>query len=396
MVGDDDVKRVVQAALDRVGPDPTPTRARLLAALAAAHDASSEWQTRRDLSIQALDDARHSGDDAAVVQVIDTTLAAVATPDRLGDTIADLEQAVAIADRIADPVLQARTRYQLVWARYQESDIAGSNRLCAEMEAITERVGLPQLRWHAALALTGQLLLAGHADDAEAANELAFDLGTAAGRPEAPGVFGGNLYVIRFHQGRLDEIADFFLDVARDNPSIAALRAAIPAMLCEVGRIDEATEYLAVEAAAEFEFPYDSTWLNIMRDVLDAVVTTENRRAARALVDRVEPFAAHVVAPSSTIVQGAIARPLARAATLLGDYDQAEEWFAIAHDIHTRLQAPFWTALGQLDHADLCLARRADDDLDRARQLVTTAAATAAEYGCAGLTRRAEAILADL
>ena len=96
------------------------------------------------------------------------------------------------------------------------------------------------------------------------------------------------------------------------------------------------------------------------------------------------------------LVQGAVARPLARCATLLGDYDQAEEWFAIAHDIHERLEAPFWSALGQLDHADLCLARRADGDPERARELVTTAAATAAEYGCAGLTRRATGLLAAL
>jgi hypothetical protein len=85
-----------------------------------------------------------------------------------------------------------------------------------------------------------------------------------------------------------------------------------------------------------------------------------------------------------------MARPLARAATVLGDYDQAEQWFATAHDIHARLQAPYWTALGQLDHADLCLTRRGDGDLQRARQLITTAAQTAAEYGCAGLIRRAE------
>jgi hypothetical protein len=68
----------------------------------------------------------------------------------------------------------------------------------------------------------------------------------------------------------------------------------------------------------------------------------------------------------------------------------------MAHDGNTRLQAPFYIALGQLDHADLCLARRADGDLERARQLVTTAAATAAEYGCAGLTRRADALLMSL
>jgi tetratricopeptide (TPR) repeat protein len=103
-----------------------------------------------------------------------------------------------------------------------------------------------------------------------------------------------------------------------------------------------------------------------------------------------------VISPSGVVVLGAVARPLARAATLLGDYDQAEAWFATAHDIHQRLQAPFWTALGQLDHADLCLARRADGDLEHARKLVTTAAATAAEYGCGGLTKRAAALLAEI
>ena len=120
------------------------------------------------------------------------------------------------------------------------------------------------------------------------------------------------------------------------------------------------------------------------------------RRRPRRSSTASRPYATQVIAPAQSLVHGAVARPLARAATLLGDYDQAEDWFAIAHDIHARLQAPFWTALGQLDHADLCLARRADGDLERARDSSTTAAATAAEYGCAGLTKRAAALLADL
>jgi hypothetical protein len=84
-----------------------------------------------------------------------------------------------------------------------------------------------------------------------------------------------------------------------------------------------------------------------------------------------------------------------RAATILDRYEQAEAWFAIAHNLHARLQAPYWTACGQLDHADLCLTRRADSDLQRARDLATTAAATAAEYGCEGLSRRAANLLAS-
>ena len=48
VTGDDDVKHVTAAALDRLGTDPTPTRAQLLAGFANAHDAL-DWQARREL-----------------------------------------------------------------------------------------------------------------------------------------------------------------------------------------------------------------------------------------------------------------------------------------------------------------------------------------------------------
>jgi hypothetical protein len=163
--------------------------------------------------------------------------------------------------------------------------------------------------------------------------------------------------------------------------------------LCEVGRIDEASERLAAEVATGFDFPYDNTWLSAMSRLLDVAASAGQARFARTLVDRIAPYATQVIAPAASIVNGAAARPLARAATLLGNHDQAEAWFATAHTLHARLQAPSFIALTQLDHADLCLARHANGDLERARQLATSAAATADEYGCDTLTKRASVLL---
>jgi hypothetical protein len=42
------------------------------------------------------------------------------------------------------------------------------------------------------------------------------------------------------------------------------------------------------------------------------------------------------------------------------------------------------------------VARRADGDLERARNLATSPAGSAAEYGFGGLTKRAAALLTDL
>ena len=195
------------------------------------------------------------------------------------------------------------------------------------------------------------------------------------------------------HEGRTDELVDLLIQAARDNPSIPAFRSALPAMLCELDRADEARDRFVAEAAQGFDYAYDTSWLSAMANMTDAAATLGDGRACETLLERLMPFATQVVAIGSVRVMGALARPLARAAAVLGDYDQAEQWFATAHDLHVRLQAPFWTARGQLDHADLCLTRCADDDLQRARDLATTAAATAAEYDCAGLSRRAANLL---
>jgi len=283
-----------------------------------------------------------------------------------------------------------------LWAQYQRADLAAADNLLTEMENLAEAVGLPHQRWQVALSRVGRTLLAGDANEAETANEQTLELGSAAGAPEALGVYGGLLYTIRQHQGRFDEITDLFAAFARDNPSISVLRAAVPLMLCESGRTDEAHTLLAADTANGFDIPFDMSWLTAMSTFTDAVATIGDKSAASILVERIAPYANHIAAPGGAAVAGAIARPLARAATLLGDYEKAEKWFTIAHELHGRLHAPFFTALGQLDHASLCLTRRAEGDLALARQLATTAATTAAEYGCGGLTRRADSILASL
>jgi len=394
--GDDDAKPVIRAALDRVGTEPTPTRAHLLAGLACAHDGALEWRPRQALAVEAMDVAGRAADDATFVAVLDATVADIAAPDRRERAVDDVERAVAMAERVGDPVLQARITFQLLWVRCQQADVPGADIVVAELEDLTQRIGLPYQDWQFAIASTGRLLLAGSADEAEASNEQALELGLAFGAPDAFGAYGGFLYAIRQHQGRLDEIADLFIDAARDNPSIAVLRAALAAMLSQLGRLDDAHRCLEAEAATDFDFPYDLTWLASMSDLLDAAAATGDHAAARILIDRVAPFCDHVVEPTAALVSGGVARPLGRAAALLGDHVRAEEWFALAHDVHARLQAPYWTARGQLDHADLCLARCAAGDVERARDLATIATATAARYGCAALTTRAEALLAGL
>src|SRR5262249_25452460 len=151
--GDPVAKPIIQSAVDRVGTDVSPTRARLLSALAAAHDAALEWQTRRELSLLALETARRAGDDATFVDVADACHLPLDSPDRREQQIEALEHAVTLADRIGDPVLRLRIRWSMPWAFYQRVDINGADALLTEIEALTETVRLPRQRWQLAITI---------------------------------------------------------------------------------------------------------------------------------------------------------------------------------------------------------------------------------------------------
>lgn len=94
-------------------------------------------------------------------------------------------------------------------------------------------------------------MCAGRLDEADATNEHALELGLTANAPRPSGAYGGFLYAIRLQQGRLDEIADLFIDAARANPSIAVLRASVTAMPTHLGRVDEASSPNAAAAALQ-------------------------------------------------------------------------------------------------------------------------------------------------
>jgi class 3 adenylate cyclase len=397
LVGDSAANQALAAALERVGPSPTATRARILAALSESCDASAQADDRRRWALEAVDAARIAGDDSALVDVILSVYKEVETPDLRDETIADYERVTSIADRVGDPVQRAKAQYRSVWVHYQRADLDGADRVLRDLKTLAEVIGLPIVRYESQLLTTGRLLLAGDADAAEISNAAMLEMGTAAGVAEALGAYGGYLYAICEHRGTQDEIAEFFVQAAIDNPSIAALRSAVTVMLTELGDVEEASTRLDADVATGFgHYPYDALWPVTMANLTDAAATTRNVGAAQQLVERLRPYADHVICPGGPIVNGVAARSLGRAATLLGDYDDAESWFAIAHEMHERLRAPYWTARAQLDHADLCLARRSAGDVERARTLITTAAATAAEYGCAGLTRRAENLLTQI
>ena len=136
---------------------------------------------------------------------------------------------------------------------YQQADIGRTDVVLAELQLLADALGLPLVRFQLAERDVCRLLIAGHAREADAANELVFECGTAAAEPQTLSAYGGLMVGIRQHEGRTDELVDLLIQAARDNPSIPAFRSALPAMLCELDRADEARDRFVAEAAHGFD-----------------------------------------------------------------------------------------------------------------------------------------------
>ena len=221
MEGDEALKPIITAALNSTSAQAPSARARLLVELALAHDAGTEWRDRRALALQAVEIARGSNDNALFVAVLGTDgmMNTLATPDRVEQAIEDFQRARRLADKLSDPALRASSRGAIVWSRYQRADIAGVDEVLADFGACTAALGLPGSDHVLGRFLVGRQLLDGHVDNAEAANERLLEIGTAIQVSNALGTYGGFLFAIRQHQGRLNEIVDLIVQTARDNPS---------------------------------------------------------------------------------------------------------------------------------------------------------------------------------
>jgi tetratricopeptide (TPR) repeat protein len=238
--------------------------------------------------------------------------------------------------------------------------------------------------------------LSGDLVAAEASNEATLEIGARIDAPGALAAYGSVLFVIRNQQGRLDEIADLLTQAAVDNPALPVLRAAVVAINCALGRLDEARVLFEPEVANGFvDFPRDVVWTTAMTLCADNGVDLGHRQAAQVLYDRLSPFR-DLVSFNNGTAEGAISRSMGRLAHLLGRHEDAESLFQAALWLNERMRAPYWTARTKLDYADLLIDGASVGETEKAKEMIGHALAVAQAGGYGALERRAQGLLEAL
>jgi DNA-binding SARP family transcriptional activator len=328
------LRRAVDAA-DSAGDE-----ARLLAALASELNASPDYRERRTLSDRALALARQSGDDGVMHHVLAARFTSIRAPDTLTERLANAAEDLAIVDRLADHRAQWGALCNTSTARLEVGDHAGSEAADAAAGALALSLGHPSMLWRSHLVSARQLTFHGDLPGAREAMRQGLDVGRAAGEL-ADYTFAGQLYVVRWMQGQLAKSASQFAAIPLER---AFDRAFACHAFAHASQHQDARQLLVGLAARGFsDVPYDGLWLTAMALIADAAVHIGATDVVEAVHDLLAPWRSQVVV-TTTMCLGSVAHYVGMLAAALGRSDEADEAFAVATELHDRMNAPFWSA----------------------------------------------------
>ena len=378
-VVDTDAVRLLEQALQLLGPVESALRARVLAQLGWELSFSEEHDRREQLVADALQMARRIDDP---------------------ETLAYVLGIVAWLEVDAARVLSL-TREQIdAWSRSGDQDeIFGAHgNLVRSMLALGDRAGLDQaieeeerlkreLRirssngFHQAL----QARMDGRFDAAGRLASQAFAEQQHYNPEGAATYFGLAVFGLRRHQGRLLEMEPAIRANAERYPAIPANRAALAWVYSgEAGRRDEARAIFDELAERGFgrhvalvsNLPVT---LSILADVCWSLADTVR---APELYDLLLPRDGECVVVGIAVdTMGAVSRSLALLAATMRRWEDAERHFEDALRTNARLGDKPWLAQTRAQYAAVLLACRAPGDRERARDLLQLALDAAEQMG---------------
>lgn len=395
LIGSIDAERValVEQALEAVGPDRTPTRARLLALLASEAAFGGDPVGSRRRAAEAVALAREVADPPTLAAVLTQVLGPSYDPDDLEGWARDLAEAAALADAIGDPAMIAMTRLFWSAADLARGDIPAA-RIRSEQMLAAANAASPALQWAAQAQAVRFVVAEQSPAAAAAANDACLALGEAAGEPDCVAWWasvGAAISVVRDY--RISGLAEVAADYADRFPGALSWRATVALALAERGDCEAALEVvhrydLTPSVLMEEAFPYSGpTVLGRVAFRCDDAELAE--QTYRALLPHRGRWAHYY-----TALRGPVSGSLGVCALVLGRADEAVELLEDAVEQVRQAQLGTLLVPCELDLATVLQRRGAGGDRERVQRLCRDVLVRAEQLGCPGAADEARALLA--
>lgn len=390
-IPDHGLVRLLEEALDALGSEDSPLRARLLSQLAEAIYTVPEAQGRRQaLSQEAVAMARRVNDPAALVSALNVRCLMLSGSGSVDERLALATESARIAADRADQHRVLDAGGWVIRTLLELGEITGVDREIERLAAIAEEVRMPLYLWLATVRRGTRALLAGRfAEGARLATEA------LALVPGGPTSFMGRGYtlqmmIIHGERDRLDESEAPLALLVERIPNVPMFRCYLAALLVDLDRRAEARALFEPLAARDFaDLPNDGLgFLSSLASLVRVAVALGDMPRGRLLYDLLAPFGErNIVLPIGVGCLGAAGRYLGTLAAALGLAAEAEQHFERALALETRMGARPLLAWTQFEYARVLRARGDPQDAARAAQLVAEAQEAAEALGMGRLAR---------
>lgn len=381
------VAALCRQALDRLGPDHQALRAQVLAWL-AYYLAWSEGRSQeaQRLAREALGLARQMGDATALVRSLNASITSLIGGTATRERQRLCEEFVALAARSDNPFYRTQALFQRGLARLVLGDVTGFQCDAVAYGELAERV-----RWWGALATSVEwramtALMAG--DPATAEEHATAVLELAGDADDYTSGYTGQLFFIRYEQGRLEELIPLIEQTTQQVPGLIAFRAGLLLAWAMHGQMDRARAGLEEIAAQRFAgVPRDLMFPCTAALLAETVTLLGDGRRARTLYGLLAGHSGQlVVAAQGVACLGAVDRWLGMLATTMGDWSRADRHFRDALRLEQTSGSALFAARTGVWQAQSLLARR-NPDLAAVRGHLRTATEVAEELRLPGLRR---------
>jgi hypothetical protein len=264
-------------------------------------------------------------------------------PETLDERRNNAAEAVAVAERLSDPLIRFYAYHWRAYACIEAGDIVGARSWVAREQDIAARFRQPTMLWLRSADEANLAIVAGKLELADELATAALEIGSNS-EPDSLACYAAQQTSIAFERHTLAELVPLLERAVRDNPGMPGFRATLALAFAASSRRDEAARLVAQAMASEFrELPRDVAWLAVACIYAHVSASLEDRAAAAVLYRVLEPWAEQIAFPAFG-VWGPVALYLGSLAVVLGDTAAAERHLIEAGRAAVRAGAPIWEA----------------------------------------------------
>ena len=369
-------------------------RARLLAQLSHLAFYDGEQHRVETLSTAALELARRSGDDGALVSALHARQEACPGPAGRAERQELAAEMLALARRTDSARTAMWGELWRIDALIESGNPAAAVDELAALRVAVERVGGPVSAWHLDRVTACIAQAQGRYDEAATIGRRGFDRMRAVEPAPATGAYFALRCALAGHVGVEDEAAQFARNPFEPPPrfrTIARLSRAY-LLVCAGLRDEAAASYQQAGSIGTWSLPAFFVLPGYVYGALAAVALDRHEDLAELLA-RLEPFRGEHAIGNGVAYMGPVELTLGRGAAALGRFDLAVDDLTTAVGQADRAGAPGFVAEASFHLAAALLARAAPGDRDRATTAARDADRLVRGLGMAAYSARTRALV---